>query len=163
MPLVLITDRVTADVQRVRELAEKGWLQLTPAERTLWLSGLKGAYNATDLNRVGGAIAYIAQLLSAYGYRAEVSPRTDWTMDELPSPESTGAYLDEVRKIRAALGGSVSAAQVPEDMEGLTFEEANDIERILLQIEQLIENMGHAFRHCGAPMSICGLNGGLIT
>ena len=45
----LVTDRTQADVERVRELAAKGFAAMTAAERAEWLAGMKGAYNAADL------------------------------------------------------------------------------------------------------------------
>lgn len=64
----LITDRTQADVNRVRELALKGWANLTEGEKAEWNAGMKGAYNATDLNRVTQAMDYINAELEGYGY-----------------------------------------------------------------------------------------------
>lgn len=64
----LITDRAQADVNRVRELALKGWTGMTTAEQTEWAAGMKGAYNYTDLNRVTQAMDYINNQLVGYGY-----------------------------------------------------------------------------------------------
>lgn len=33
---------------------------MSEEEKTDWESGLKGAYNASDLNRVGNAVVYVA-------------------------------------------------------------------------------------------------------
>lgn len=61
----LIYDRTQADVDRVYELKGKilagGLSALTDAEKTEYMAGMKGAYNYTDLNRVGQAVSYIAQ------------------------------------------------------------------------------------------------------
>ena len=64
----LITNRTQADVTRVRELALKGWANLTEEEKAEWNAGMKGAYNATDLNRVTQAMDYINAELEGYGY-----------------------------------------------------------------------------------------------
>ena len=61
--LNLITDRTQADVDCVRQLAAKGWAAMTAEERAAWNGGLKGAYNASDLNRVGSAVEYVANRL----------------------------------------------------------------------------------------------------
>lgn len=61
--LHLITDRTAADVARVRTLAAKGWDNLSEDERAEWLAGLKGAYSAVDLNRVGSAMNELAAAL----------------------------------------------------------------------------------------------------
>ena len=63
--VTLVTDRTQADVERVRELAAKGFAAMTAAEQAEWLTGMKGAYNAADLNRVGIALNYLAARLSS--------------------------------------------------------------------------------------------------
>ena len=102
----LITDRTQADVNRVRELALKGWANLTDAEKAEWNAGMKGAYNATDLNRVTQAMDYINAELEGYGYvtgyekvevphaAQPVSPLPDGYV-QLEYIESTGTqYID---------------------------------------------------------------------
>lgn len=64
----MVTDRTSADVSRVEELAAKGWTGMTTAEQTEWAAGMKGAYNYTDLNRVTAAMDYINNQLVGYGY-----------------------------------------------------------------------------------------------
>lgn len=60
----LVTDRVQDDVRRARELCAKGWDKMTQAERTAYLSGLKGGYGPTGMNRVVGAMEYIDHLMT---------------------------------------------------------------------------------------------------
>lgn len=57
----LITDRTQADVSRWLTLLKKGFSAMTPEEKEEWLSGMRGAYNYIDLNRVGEAAVYISQ------------------------------------------------------------------------------------------------------
>lgn len=64
----LITDRTQADVNRVLTLSAKGWAAMTAAEREEFAAGMKGAYNATDLNRVNAAMEYLESRLVAMGY-----------------------------------------------------------------------------------------------
>ena len=53
----LIFDRTAADVQRVKTLTGKlSAGTATEEEKAEWLAGMKGAYNAADLNRVGAAV-----------------------------------------------------------------------------------------------------------
>lgn len=63
--VTLVTDRTQADVERVRELAAKGFSAMTSDEQAEWLAGMKGAYNASDLNRVGTALNYLAGRLAS--------------------------------------------------------------------------------------------------
>lgn len=147
--LNLITDRTQEDVDRVRQLAQKGFGNMTADEKTEWLNGLKGAYNASDLNRVGAAVAYVAGRLKGYGYAVSVSPRQDWQVSDIPTPESMTAYLADVAALRAALTVAADTPEVPEDMERLTWQEANDIEQILLDVDALVTNMAAAWFYSG--------------
>nr|DAE47306.1 MAG TPA: hypothetical protein [Caudoviricetes sp.] len=147
--LNLITDRTQADVDRVRQLAQKGFGNMTADEKTEWLSGLKGAYNASDLNRVGAAVAYVAGRLTGYGYVVSVSPRQDWQVSDIPTQESMTAYLADVAALRAALTVAAGTPEVPEDMDQLTWQEANDIEQILVDVDELLTRMAAAWFYSG--------------
>ena len=71
----LIYDRTAADVERALALAKKAEAgTLTDAEKTEWLAGMKGCYNASDLNRAEAAVKSIAAELNAAGYPAAVEP-----------------------------------------------------------------------------------------
>ena len=64
----LITDRTQADVNRALALSAKGWAAMTAAEREEFEAGMKGAYNATDMNRVNAAMEYLEARFKAMGY-----------------------------------------------------------------------------------------------
>jgi len=106
----------------------------------------KGAYTSVDLNRVGEAILYLADILNGYGYKVVVTPKTDWDGTETLQDHSLVAhYLEQVRKIRNTLTLPAGSPEVPADFEGLTYEEANDIERILLIAETSIKKMANSW------------------
>lgn len=148
--LNLITDRTQADVERVAYLTGKVSAgTATAAELAEWQSDLKGAYNASDLNRVGAAVAYVAGRLTGYGYVVSVSPRQDWQVADIPSQESMTAYLADVAALRAALTVAAGTPEVPEDMERLTWKEANDIEKILVDVDELLTRMAAAWFYSG--------------
>lgn len=147
----LITDRTQADVDRATALAAKGWKAMPPDERVEWLAGMRGAYNATDLNRVGEALIYLMDRLNGFGYVVTVTPRTEWTIGEIPAPADLKHYLDDVATIRAVMELPPTTPDVPPDTDRLTLEEANDIERILAAIEKNINQVAGAFRRSNAP------------
>ena len=98
----LIYDRTAEDVERALALAKKAEAgALTDAEKTEWLAGMKGCYNATDMNRVEAAVQTLAAELNAAGYAAAVEPvlkggsRLPSGYTELESIEGTGTqYID---------------------------------------------------------------------
>lgn len=143
--LNLITDRTQADVDYAARLNAAGWDGMTEDERTVWTLGLKGTYNASDLNRVGNAVNYVAGRLESAGYSAPVDPKIDWLESDIPNESSMERYLEDVETIRSTLTVLPGTPDVPEDMVGLTYEEANDIERILLAVDALITNMINSY------------------
>ena len=141
----LITNRTQSDVTRWRTLHDRGWAGMTDDEKAEWSAGMKGAYNATDLNRVGEAILYIADLFGGFGFPMEITPRTDWDIDDIPTSQDLEDYLSNVAAIRSMMStipvypsGWQSPPDTPETMQHLTYEQANDIERILTDINDLL-------------------------
>lgn len=153
MTLELICNRSKADADRLEFLAalidRVTWDGLTDTQKAQWDAAQKGAYNHTDRNRVGAAIAYIAARLTAAGYSVPVLPKTDWAVGDIPSAAQMAAYLADVATIRAALAVRSTTPPTPLDMDDLTVEEANDIERILVDMDELITKMIAAYRHAG--------------
>ena len=143
--LNLITDRTQADVDYVVRLSTKSWNNMSEEEKTDWESGLKGAYNASDLNRVGNAVVYVAGRLTKAGYLVPVSPKIDWTASDIPKESDMRTYLSDVDILRNALTVLPGTPEVPEDMERLTYKEANDIERILRAVDGLITKMINSY------------------
>lgn len=139
----LITDRTQADFERWRTLRDKGYANMTEEERAEFSGSMKGAYNETDLNRVGGALNYLRYRLTAAGYLLgnEFEAREDWKENEIPTGEQFTAYLKAVETIRAALARKPETPQTPADVGGLDIQGANDIEKILLDVEDQINKM----------------------
>lgn len=151
--LNLITDRTIEDVNRVKELSAKGWAAMTEAEKAEYLADMKGAYNASDLNRVGAAVEYIARRLSDNGYVVEVTARQNWTRADIPTQEEMAIYLADVETIRSALAVMPTTPETPDDADNLTYIEANNIEQIMLDVDALITTMMLSFVYCGVHYS----------
>lgn len=141
--LELITDRTQADFERWRTLRDKGFEAMTEEERAEFSGDMKGAYNASDLNRVGGALNYLKDRLTAAGYLLgiEFEAREDWEENEIPTAEQFTAYIKAVETIRAALTRKPTTPRTPADVGGLDIQGANDIEKILLDVEDQINKM----------------------
>lgn len=126
----LITNRTQADVDRVKILAAKGWQNMTTEEQAEWLSGMKGAYNSTDLNRVESVVRHLAEILGV-----SVTVKTNWVATEIPKQADMNRYLENIRKLRAKNYILAGTPAVPTSMNNLTYSMANDIEQILTDIE----------------------------
>lgn len=144
----LIYDRTPADITRLKTLRTKIKNRTaTEAEFAEWLTSMKGAYNNTDLNRVGEAINYLSGVLNEYGYTNTASARTDWEIGEKPNPEQMSDYLDNLNKLKKAF--PYTETELPSDMVNLVIKEANDIEKILFELNILIINMEQIWAYSG--------------
>lgn len=159
----LVYDRTQADVDRVFTLKNKiltgGLTALTAEERTEYMAGMKGAYNYTDMNRVGQAVSYIANRMTSIpnelaAYRAEkgvaddpiyhvpynpssvvVSAKTNWAMGDTPTQSLATAYLNDLVTLRKQLTLPENVPAVPATLDNLTFQVANNIEYLLYVID----------------------------
>ena len=149
----LITDRTQADVDYARTLNNLGTAGMTAAQLTEWLAGLKGSYNASDLNRVGQACAELYGFITGYGYAVPgyVALSTSWTRSDIPTQAQMATYLNTVAALHDVY--YQYGTQPPEDMEGLTYAEANAIEQCLVDVYEALENMAKAFVYSGQVYS----------
>ena len=147
----LVTDRTAADVQFVASLRKKGWAAMTEEERELFLSPLKGSYNASDFNRVEYEAQHLAELLRQLPIELQqyakslnvemqdlftvpyepftLETKYDWTARDIPTPNDAARYLGNVTLLRNTL--DYATAVLPKSMEKLTHVGANAIELAL--------------------------------
>lgn len=126
--LNLITDRTRADVENKTN---------------------KGFYNASDLNRVGAAVQYVAERFAAQGYTAAVSPKTDWTEKDIPTASELETYRQNIVTLRALLAVMPTTPEAPDSMRFLDYIKANNIEQILLDLDTLLTNAALAWYQSG--------------
>lgn len=127
---------------------------MTAEEKSEWAAGMKGAYNASDLNRVQDAVRTLGKILTDYGYivqqKAETLNRI-WEHEDIPTVAQMQEYLENVRLILSVLPVT---AEIPDSMNKLNYSGANDIEKAILAVEDAIHRMELAFIPCGE--AICG-------
>lgn len=98
----------------------------------------KGFYNYDDLNRIEQWCKYIAELLNSYGYFVSIATKTNWTMLNLPTQSEMERIRTNINTLQQAY---FSFTQIPENLEYMTWQKANDVEKILHEIDTLISNM----------------------
>ena len=151
--LTLITDRTAADVSEAKHLRDKliAGEALTDEESARYFAGLRGCYNASDMNRVGAAVRYVADRLNAEGYGAYVSPKTDWQMEDIVRQNDWNKYLDEVRHLRRKLTLMRTTPQITDGMYGglKSYAEANAIEQILVDLDWMLTNIIRNYIYAG--------------
>ena len=157
----LVYDRTSEDVAEVRRLLAKLDPEtgdgLTAAEQAKWDAGLKGAYNFTDLNRVEQAVKTLAAALTSAGYPVEITPvlkggkaeDREWREgDVLYRPQWT-TYLDNVQRLRDAYYTLAETGELPAPEDKLKYTGANTIEKVLADIDLLLDGMKSIYRRAG--------------
>jgi hypothetical protein len=84
----------------------------------------KGAYNYSDLNRVERAVAEISEIANL-----GLVTKTNWAMWDVPTVSDMSRYIENIRVIRTHYNINID---IPTTMNNLTYETANNIEKILL-------------------------------
>lgn len=138
--LNLITDRTISDVEKVKTLRNKGYESLSESELREWLSGLKGSYNASDLNRVAAAVDYVSNRLTDNGYTPpQEKLKTDWNDMDVFKTSDMEYYLSVIHKLRNAITVFPTTPLAPSVNNAFTYKEANDIEKILFDVNSIID------------------------
>lgn len=132
----LITDRTQSDVSNGTE---------------------KGYYNTSDLNRVSEAMEYLVEQLWNNGYSVPGYVKGPvWSVEDIPTPDQMEQYLTSVSSIRAVVNVLKPTPNTPDSMENLTYEEANNIEQILLDVETMLNAIVAVFPKSGQSSVFAG-------
>nr|DAT96879.1 MAG TPA: hypothetical protein [Caudoviricetes sp.] len=126
--LTLITDRTAMDV----------------AQKTA-----KGFYNATDLNRVGAAVEYVAGRFQALGYDCPVRVKKDWSESDTPTAGQMETYRQNIATLRRQIAVMQSTPETPETIRQLDYIRANNIEQILVDLDRLVTNIQKSWYFSG--------------
>ena len=150
----LIYDRTKADVDRAAYLIgkiQRGEM-LTDAEKTEYFSGLKGCINASDLNRVETKVKELVEVLRGYGYTVGyVSPgHSEWAYDGTMKEPDVLLYLANIAALRRVIPLPEDIPPIPTIDEWIDWTAANDIERIVYELDRMIYGIVPLFRRCGA-------------
>ena len=145
----LVYDRTAEDVERALALAKKAEAgTLTDVEKTEWLAGMKGCYNATDMNRVSTAVQTLAVELNAAGYAVEIMPQS-FAETDIVRLSQWRQYLANVQALRDAYYTLAETGQLPAPEDRLDYIGANNIEKILADIDLLLDGMKSIYRKAG--------------
>lgn len=158
----LIYNRTQADRDALDVLLRKAKEgTLSEAEKAEFALGRhKGGYNHTDLNRVTTAMEALWAVLDGYGYAMpDYAPivvaegRRYWMFSDTPTPAQLEQYRANVAALRGALPVYDSTPKAPGDMVDLTIQEANAIEKILVDVDELLQKLAAAWFKSGELQS----------
>lgn len=130
MPFIQpITDRSILDIQKLQEYDEIGYKNLTTEQKNEWLSGMKGALNSSDLNRIESNQQYILNLLSN---QYILTFKTNWLMTDFVEDSDENRILMNLKTLMQPF--DFDEQTVVPDKPLNYFEKINQIENIILQI-----------------------------
>lgn len=132
----LVYDRTAQDVETAR------------TQRGTALTPLKGCYNVSDLNRVSAAAETLAKQLTAAGYPVTITPQTFAEGGTLRRTEWE-IYLANVQTLRGAYYTLAGTGELPKPEDKLDYQDANTIEKILADIDLLLDGMKSIYRRAG--------------
>ena len=125
-------------------------------DRTDRDTGDKGHYNCLDLIRVNEALDYVADLLRGAGYIVQITTKSDWTMNDIPTPAQMEQYVRNIQAIKNTMGYLSTTPQPPTTMQRLTWEQANDIEQLLTDAEYTVFHVFAELKRLGQFDAWCG-------
>ena len=165
----LIYDRSQADVAAViatkKKILEGGLSSLTTTEKSAYMAGMKGAYNYTDMNRVGEATKYVADRMTALPaiiktYREakgvadadmfdvpydpsdiSVTGKSTWTVSDIPTSKDLTTYLSDIRLLKSKVTLPPTVPSLPVNMAYLTVSGANAIEQTLAAVDTAVTDL----------------------
>jgi len=150
----MVTDRDNGDRAHWLELHEKNFDDMTASEQTEWLDGLKGAYKASDMNRVedavdtlqtyiNGAVASLQTMAQSLGVAWDdlfdldfetlsLTIKDDWADGDSITIAQGKRYIDNIKAICEAVGITYTG---PEALASLTIVGANILEQLLIDVD----------------------------
>lgn len=150
MSVNLIFDRTQTDVNtagsiRAKYQALRDWSGLTEAE-TAQLE--RGMLTNVTLNRVANVVSMLASALNAAGYTVETTSQSFSETDRLKRSKYS-VYLSNVQTLRDAIAVRASTPSVPAADAKLDYVGANNIEKILADLDELLGWMTYSRKYCG--------------
>ena len=152
----MITDRTQEDVNRVDELVAKGYQSFTDEEKTEWATDMKGALNASDINRVIQATNYLAEHIKQYNYYARLQDiKQTWVVNDMPLKSELDTYVYNARQV-LAYGNLLD---IPQNSSRLDYIGQNNIEKFMQRTPQFLGDAEKVKIHVGTCFA--GFQGGL--
>ena len=151
----LITDRTQADLDQLKAILRRfaNGTQTAADWTAMNNPSQRGAYNDTDLNRVGEAVALLTESLNGQGYNLFTSPRTDWAEADISTATPMAAYLADVATIFQARLVQEPYITLPATIAGLTLAGMNNIEWALVCVDAVTPIVKKSYIYSGESMA----------
>ena len=108
----------------------------------------KGLYRYTDLNRVQNAVTTICGRYAAAGYDVPDVSFTTWSSNAIPRQAAMDNYINSVIRVRGLLA-IPDRPRIYPSMGNLTYEMANNIEKLLWMMDEALDRVETSWWYCG--------------
>lgn len=98
-----------------------------------------------DLNRIEEAVKYLTNILNGYSYAIETNNKTNWTIEDTRTQEN----CDRIRRNFEIIKDAISYNFKVPSFNWSDIQEANRIEKILVDIDSAIKSMEKLFIYSG--------------
>lgn len=143
----LIFDRTQADLKVPNECKEKN----IPYPN----DNLRYSWDFRALNRTEEAMEYVNEIFKELGYFKNMDFKTDWSNEEI-TPEQATRYINNLKTLRSFLIMKSTTPEAPNTINGMSIERANDIEKIIYDINALLDILSKNLIRSG--VGACGQN-----
>jgi hypothetical protein len=127
---------------------------MTAEERIEWVGEMKGRYSYTDMNRVESAVEALSARFVEAGYLdAPLTVKTNWHSFGIPTRTEMVRYLGNIAILRGLVPGYASTPDAPTIEQKFNFERANDIEKILVDVDEILTAIPQSWYYAGEIMS----------
>ena len=149
-----IIDRSQDDVDRIIELNNIGWFNMTPLEKAEWLSDSKGAINRSDLERIETDIQVLSDTM-------ELDLTTN--INNVPDILNASYFDDLLSNVQAIRDYGIMYLTTPEVPNAPinTFSKMNDVEKILWDVHEILTRNFHYYAY-STPEIYAGESFGLL-
>lgn len=109
----------------------------------------KGYYKAKDFNRIEGKTDLIIGKLMRLGHILQIVTKTDWVRTNFPTPKQCDRILANIGLLLDTIPVGADTPELPKSMEKIDYLKANDIEKILYDIDRLADYVMANWRYSG--------------
>ncbi len=126
-----VTDRSQNDVDHVLELLKKGWKNFSQNEKREWMSGMKGALNQSDMQRIQNNTKLLSDVLEL-----------ELMIKEVPVHPTEDFFISVIKNTEAIRSAYVIHKNTPKTPKTPinTYQKLNDIEKILDDVHSILLN-----------------------
>lgn len=157
--LNLIYDRTKSDETASAAIRKSyqtlgNWSGLTDTERAQLE---RGTLTYNTLNRVEAAVRTLAAALTSAGYPVKVTPvlkgskaeDREWQEGDIVRRAQWTTYLENVQRLQGAYYTLAETGELPKPGDKLGYVGANNIEKVLADIDLLLDGMKSVYRRAG--------------